>query len=82
MFAAVASEYLVAAGLPESNGLTMADKLHILSFAFIFVALAESILVFRLTTEGREALAARVDRIGFRVVASAYIVLAGFIALR
>jgi hypothetical protein len=82
MFAAVASEYLVAAGLPESNGLTMADEFHILSFAFIFIALAESILAYKLTTEGKEALAVRVDRIGFRVIALAYILLAAFIAVR
>jgi hypothetical protein len=82
MFAAVASEYLVAAGLPESNGLTMADELHILSFAFIFIALAESILAYNLTTERKEALAARVDRIGFRVIALAYILLAALISVR
>ncbi len=40
MFAAVASEYLVTASLPDSNILTMADKLHILSFLFIFLTLA------------------------------------------
>ncbi len=75
MFAAVASEYLVAAGLPESNGLTMAEALHILSFAFIFIALTESILVYKFTTQGRETAAARVDRLCFRAFALGYIAL-------
>jgi hypothetical protein len=81
MFAAVASQYLVSAGLPESNQVTMAEKLHILSFAFIFIALAESIVVYKLTTDGKQALAARLDRIGFRIVALAYLLFAAFIAV-
>jgi len=80
MFAAVASEYLVAAGLPESNGVTMAEALHILSFAFIFIALAESILVYKFAAQGREAVAARVDRLCFRAFALGYIALALVIA--
>lgn len=80
MFAAVASEYLVAAGLPESNALTMADELHILSFSFIFVALAESILVYNLAARGSERAAARVDRLCFWGFALGYVALAVFIA--
>jgi hypothetical protein len=80
MFAAVASEYLVAAGLPESNRVTLAEQLHILSFAFIFIALAESILVYKFATQGREAVAARVDRICFRVFALGYFAFVVFIA--
>ena len=46
----------------------MAEALHILSFAFIFIALVESILAYKLATQGREASAARVDRLCFRVL--------------
>lgn len=80
MFAAVASEYLVAAGLPESNGVTMAEKLHILSFAFIFIALAESILVYKFATQGRETSASQVDRLCFRAFTLGYVALAVMIA--
>ncbi len=76
MFAAVASEYLVAAGLPETNGVTLAEKLHILSFALIFTALAESILVYKFANQGRDALAARIDRLFFRVFTLGYAALA------
>jgi hypothetical protein len=82
MFAAVASQYLVAAGLPESNRMTMAEEFHILSFALIFVALAESILVYKLATQGRESLAARVDRLCFRAFALGYVAIAVLIAVR
>jgi hypothetical protein len=81
MFAAVASEYLVAATLPESNDVTLADKLHILSFAFIFVTLVESILVHKFATEGRETVAARVDRYCFGVFGLGYIGLAALIVI-
>jgi hypothetical protein len=82
MFAAVASEYLVAAGLPESNGMTMAEALHIQSFAFIFIALVESILAYKFAVQGREKLAARTDRLCFRAFALGYVALAVFIASR
>jgi hypothetical protein len=82
MFAAVASEYLVASGLPESNALTLADELHILSFAFIFVALAESILVYKLVSQGREKAAGRIDRLCFRAFYLGYVVLAVLITMR
>jgi hypothetical protein len=80
MFAAVASEYLVAAGLPESNGVTMAEKLHILSFAFIFISLAESIVAYKLTTQNKEKEAVRVDRFCFRAFSLGYVALAAFIS--
>jgi hypothetical protein len=54
----------------------MADKLHILSFAFIFIALAESILVYKFATQGRETLAARIDWLCFRAFALFYVALA------
>jgi hypothetical protein len=80
MFAAVASEYLVAGGLPESNGMTMAEALHILSFVVIFMTLAESILVYKMTNDGREAVAARLDRLCFRAFTLGYVAIALFIA--
>lgn len=65
MFAAVASEYLVASGLPESNGMTLADKLHVLSFFLIFISLVESVKVYKMVLRGEEARAVRTDRVCF-----------------
>jgi hypothetical protein len=80
VFASVASEYLVAAGLPESNGLTIADKLHILSFAFIFLALVESVVVYKVVVRGNETSAARIDRLCFPLFVLGYVTLAATIA--
>jgi len=81
IFASVASEYLVAAGLPESNGLTLADKLHILSFGFIFLSLAESIVVYKFVVNGKGASAARIDRLCFPFLATTYVVLVATFAI-
>lgn len=65
IFAAVASEYVIASSLPDSNILTLADKLHILAFAFIFLSIAQSILSLRLFTAGREKASQALDKWSF-----------------
>ena len=67
-------------GPDESIGVTMAEALHVLSFAFIFLALVESVLAYKLATQGKEAAAARVDRLCFRAFAVGYVAIAVFIA--
>ena len=75
IFAAVASEYVIASALPDTNLITMADKLHILAFIFIFLSIAESVLSLRLFTTGREGLSKNLDKIYFIVFFIVYIVL-------
>lgn len=72
MFAAVASEYLVTASLPDSNILTMADKLHIMTFCFIFLTLAEATLSNKLFRLGRTATAWWLDRMSFVLMTGTY----------
>ena len=74
VFAAVASEYIVAACLPATNVLTLADALHILALATIFTAIAESIAALRLLRAGRTALAHQLDRWTFRFLGAAFVV--------
>lgn len=63
LFAAVASEYVIASSLPDTNVLTMTDKLHLISILFIFLSIAESTLSLQIFTRGKEALALKIDRI-------------------
>jgi hypothetical protein len=63
LFAAVASEYISASALPDTNYLTLADKLHMLSFVFIFFTLVESSLANKIFESGQTATAVRFDRI-------------------
>ncbi len=67
IFAAVASEYVITSALPDTNVLTLADKLHILAFAFIFLSIAQSILSLRMFTTGREKASQILDRLSFPV---------------
>ncbi len=48
IFAVVASEYIVAACLPATHVVTLANALHILALVTIFAAIAESIVALRL----------------------------------
>jgi len=62
IFATVASEYIVAACLPATNVLTLADALHMLALATICLAIIGSIVSLALVRIGRERISVRVDR--------------------
>lgn len=74
IFAAVASQYVVSSSLPETNVMTLADKLHILSIIFIFVSLFESTLSLRIFYKGKEELSKRMDRTSLVVCLITYLV--------
>jgi hypothetical protein len=62
IFAAIASEYVVTGALPDANLVTLADKLHLVAFAFIYLVLAQSTISLWLTQNGREEASKRLDR--------------------
>jgi hypothetical protein len=70
LFASVASEYIVVSSLPDTNVITLADKIHIFSFVAVLVVIAESTLSLWAMENNREALSKKLDRI-FRVVVPA-----------
>jgi hypothetical protein len=74
IFAAVASEYVVAAALPESSSITMSDMIHILSILFIFLALAESTISLQLHTRGKEGMSKSMDKLSLILMPIIYIV--------
>lgn len=73
MFAAVASEYVVSGALPDSNLLSLADRLHIMSFVFIFLALLESTMSNKLFNMDQPRSAWWLDRVGFVVLFGGYV---------
>ncbi len=75
IFAAVASEYVIASSLPDTNILTLADKLHILAFSFIFLSIAESVISLKLFTAEKEKQSKRLDRASFSIFLGSYIIL-------
>lgn len=73
MFAAVASEYVVASSLPDSGSVTLADRLHLVSFVAILIVVIESARSLHLIQRGddeAEARVRRLDRVSFLVVAT------------
>jgi hypothetical protein len=74
IFAAVASQYITMSNLPDSNVLTMADKLHILAFAFIFISIVESVVSLRLLQAEHERTQRRLDRLCFVLFLAAYLI--------
>lgn len=62
MFAAIASQYVIASVLPESTEFTLADTLHVTSFAGIFLVLVESVASLALFCRGHERASKWLDR--------------------
>ncbi|HEX4148659.1 MAG TPA: hypothetical protein VHY20_06715 [Pirellulales bacterium] len=73
IFAAVASEYVVSGALPDSNLLSLSDRLHIITFLFIFLALVESTASHKLQNLNRPESAWWLDRISFFVFTASYV---------
>jgi len=62
LFAVAASAFIAAASVPDSGVMTIADNVHMVAFAFIFVSLLVSAVGLKLEVTGREELAYRIDR--------------------
>lgn len=74
MFAAIASQYVIASVLPESTEFTLADTLHVTSFTGIFLVLVESVISLALFCAGRKRASRWLDRVAFTLL------LCGFLA--
>ena len=73
IFAAVASQYVSSSVLPDSSLLTLADKMHICAFVFIFLSLLESTISLAYFEAGREALSRRIDHVSFFILLPIYL---------
>lgn len=62
LFAVAASAFIAAASVPDSGVMTIADQVHMVALAFIFVSLLLSSLCLKFEVTGREQLAFRIDR--------------------
>lgn len=74
MFAAIASQYVIASVLPESTEFTLADTLHVTSFTGIFLVLVESVLSLALFCAGRERASRLLDRTAIALLAVGFLV--------
>ncbi|MHB8875093.1 MAG: hypothetical protein ACYC8T_15515, partial [Myxococcaceae bacterium] len=65
IFACAASTYVIAGYLPDTDYLTLADKLSFLAVTFIFGSIAQSTVALRLFVTGREKLSEKLDSWSF-----------------
>lgn len=74
IFAAVGSLYVTSSLLPDTNVITLSDRLHILAFAVIFATLVQSTVSLRIYTGGDEDRSRRLDRTFFWALAALFLV--------
>ena len=74
IFAAIASLYIVTASFPDTNVITLADKLHLVTFAFVFGTLAQSTWSLHLAERGREGASMKLDGVCRWAFPLAYVV--------
>lgn len=63
LFAVAASAFVAAGSVPDSGVMTLADHMHMVALAFIFVSLMISAVALKYEVNGREELAYKIDRI-------------------
>jgi len=63
LFAVAASAFVAAGSVPDSGVMTLADHMHMVALAFIFVSLMISAMALKFEVTGREELAFKIDRI-------------------
>jgi hypothetical protein len=81
IFAAVASQYVITSSLPETNIMTIADQLHIATFLFVFMSIAESTISLWLFNSGREQRSKTLDHFCRYAVPISYLVVCLMIVL-
>lgn len=81
IFAAIASQYLIASQLPETGQLTLVDQLHIAGNLTILASLLISVASLTLFERGREAASRRVDRFALLALTLAYAGTCGWLSI-
>jgi len=81
IFAAVASQYVITSSLPDTNIMTIADQLHMATFIFVFLSIAESTISLWLFNSGREQRSRILDHFCRYAVPIAYLIVCLMITL-
>jgi hypothetical protein len=73
LFAAIASQYVIASSLPETGQLALVDKLYWLSSGLIFLSLLESAVAHHIHETGHGRAARVLDKACFTALAAGYV---------
>lgn len=75
IFAAIASQYVIASTLPQNARLTLVDILHDISFIYIFLCILVSTIALHYMKNGKGKLSQKIDRYFFFILAVSYIII-------
>ena len=75
IFAAIASQYVMASALPEGGQLTLAEKLHVMADVTILLSLVVSVVSLALHEKSHQRASRRLDKVAAAVIIPAYMVL-------
>lgn len=73
LFAAIATQFVIASNMPETNILIVPDIICIITISFVFLTLLQSGIALALAGRGHESLARRLDWIAMGVLLTSYI---------
>ena len=73
LFAGIGNKYVVDSLLPETTAYTLVDKVHTLAFIMIFLALAATVIAYRLDYNGKRKTGWLVDKISFSLIMSLFV---------
>jgi hypothetical protein len=75
LFAAVGNKYIVDSVLPETVVFTLVDKVHLITFFFIFISLLVSVYTSYLHKQDKKTLAKKTDLMAFYATCIAYLLI-------
>lgn len=75
LFAAVGNKYIVDSIMPETTDFTLVDKIHSVTFMFIFLSVLISVLSLNLYKKEKIQKSKKLDRISFGIITTGYLVL-------
>jgi hypothetical protein len=81
LFAAIATQFVIASNMPETNILIVPDIICIVTISFVFLTLLQSGIALALVGRGHEVLARRLDRVAMGVLLTSYIMICAWLVL-
>lgn len=79
LFAAIATQFVIASNMPETTILIVPDIICIVTISFVFLTLLQSGIALALTGQGHETLARRLDWIAMGVLLTSYVTICAWL---
>lgn len=80
VFAVIASTFVISEMLPDTDRLTLADTIHVVSISIIFVSIVVSAISLKYSYAGAEATADRIDKVSLYAFPAAYVAIIAWLA--